>query len=79
MPPDPVVDNPRAPRLKPAGLNEWAGDTTAGVHWCVIRGDSRHVLRTLDDNRFACVVTSPPYYWQRDYQVDDQIGLETSS
>jgi DNA modification methylase len=23
-----------------------------------------------------CVVTSPPYYWQRDYGVDGQIGLE---
>ena len=77
---DPAADpdTPGAPRLKPAGLNEWAGDTTAGVHWCVIRGDSRHVLRTFDANRFACVVTSPPYYWQRDYHVDHQIGLETS-
>ena len=80
MLPDPIVDSdtPSAPRLKPPGLNEWAGDTTAGVHWCVIRGDSRQVLRTLDANRFSCVVTSPPYYWQRDYQVADQIGLETS-
>ena len=63
-------------RLKPAGLNEWAGDTTSGVRWRVIRGDSRQILRTLAANRFACVVTSPPYYWQRDYQIDDQIGLE---
>jgi len=23
-----------------------------------------------------CIVTSPPYYWQRDYNVDGQIGLE---
>lgn len=78
QPADPAVDNARASHPKPAGINEWAGDTAAGVHWRVIRGDSRHVLRTLDDNRFACVVTSPPYYWQRDYQVDNQIGLETS-
>jgi DNA modification methylase len=25
-----------------------------------------------------CVVTSPPYYWQRDYGVDGQLGLESS-
>ena len=63
------------PRL-PAGINEWAGDTTSGVNWRVIRGDCRHVLRGFRDNRFACVVTSPPYYWQRDYDVANQIGLE---
>ena len=65
-------------RIKPAGLNEWAGDTTRGVRWRIIRGDSRSILRTIEDGRFACVVTSPPYYWQRDYQVEDQIGLEPS-
>ena len=63
-------------RLKPAGLNEWRGDTAAGVPWRVIRGDSRQVLRVFPDNRFDCVVTSPPYYWQRNYDVPDQIGLE---
>src|SRR5262249_35452979 len=23
-----------------------------------------------------CAVTSPPYFWQRDYKIDGQIGLE---
>ena len=62
--------------LTPAGLNEWAGQTTAGVHWQVMRGDTKHVLQKFQENRFDCVVTSPPYYWQRDYKVKDQIGLE---
>ena len=65
-------------RLKPAGLNEWRGDTTSGIPWRVIRGDSRQVLRVFPDNRFNCVVTSPPYYWQRDYDVPNQIGLEAT-
>ena len=73
---DPIPS--RCDRLKPAGLNEWAGDTTSGIRWRVIRGDSRQILRTLDANRFACVVTSPPYYWQRDYEIDNQIGLEST-
>ncbi|MEN1959093.1 site-specific DNA-methyltransferase [Luteimonas sp. MJ246] len=25
-----------------------------------------------------CIVTSPPYYWQRDYEVDGQIGHEST-
>lgn len=29
-------------------------------------------------DHFACVVTSPPYFWQRDYEVAGQIGLEPS-
>ena len=63
-------------RPKPSGLNEWAGNTNSGARWRVIRGDSRHVLRALEENRFDCVITSPPYYWQRDYDVENQIGLE---
>lgn len=34
------------------------------------------MLASLDSDRFSCVVTSPPYYSQRDYQVQGQIGLE---
>ena len=62
----------------PAGLNEWAGQTTTGVRWQVMRGDTSHVLQRLDENRFDCVVTSPPYFWQRDYKVENQIGLEST-
>ena len=62
----------------PAGLNEWAGRTTTGVRWQVKRGDTRQVLEGFDDNRFDCAVTSPPYFWQRDYNVEDQIGLEST-
>ena len=62
----------------PAGLNEWAGHTTTGIRWQVIRGDTRQILQRFDDNRFDCVVTSPPYFWQRDYKVEHQIGLENT-
>jgi len=31
---------------------------------------------TLPENQFSCAVTSPPYYWLRDYGVDNQIGQE---
>lgn len=39
-------------------------------------GDCRDVLRTLAAESVHCVVTSPPYWGQRDYHVDDQIGRE---
>ena len=42
----------------------------------VISGDCRKVLRTLDAESVQCVVTSPPYFGLRDYDVAGQIGLE---
>ncbi len=30
----------------------------------------------MPHNQFACAITSPPYYWQRDYGVTGQIGME---
>jgi DNA modification methylase len=61
-----------------AGINEWKGQTRDGLHWEVHRGDSLEVLKTFRSNRFASVITSPPYYWQRDYKVAGQLGMETS-
>jgi len=42
------------------------------------KGDAESVLKLLKPNSVDCVVTSPPYYGQRDYGVDGQIGLESS-
>lgn len=39
-------------------------------------GDVRAMLKTLPDDHFDCVVTSPPYWGLRDYGVEGQIGLE---
>lgn len=39
-------------------------------------GDVREVLKGVEDNTFHCCVTSPPYYGLRDYDLEDQIGLE---
>ncbi len=63
-------------RLPCHGLNTWAGDTPTGCHWEVRWGDAQSVLQTLEADQFSCVVTSPPYYSQRDYEVAGQIGLE---
>lgn len=42
----------------------------------LLHGDTKKVLKSLSSNSVDCVVTSPPYYGQRDYGVPEQIGLE---
>jgi site-specific DNA-methyltransferase (adenine-specific) len=44
----------------------------------VLQGDVREVYRWLKDGSIDCVITSPPYYRQRDYGVVGQIGQESS-
>ena len=39
-------------------------------------GDTREQMRRLPPGEIACCVTSPPYFGQRDYGVEGQIGLE---
>lgn len=41
-------------------------------------GDCREVLRTLADESVHCIVTSPPYWRQRDYGNAAQIGMEAT-
>lgn len=55
---------------------DWNGKTRDGVEWQVHLGDAKTVLSSFDDETFNCVVTSPPYFWLRDYEVENQIGLE---
>lgn len=44
----------------------------------LLRGDSLCVLRSLPAACVQCVVTSPPYWGLRDYNIRGQIGLETT-
>lgn len=47
-------------------------------HTTIFNGDCLDVLRQLPDESVQCCVTSPPYYALRNYNVDGQIGLESS-
>lgn len=60
--------------IRPARKVEPAVRTTARVHV----GDCLTKLRRIADDTFDCVVTSPPYYFVRDYQCEGQIGLEAT-
>lgn len=48
------------------------------LHWRLFCGQAKECLRLLDDSSIDCVITSPPYFWLRDYKVEGQIGLEES-
>jgi len=42
----------------------------------VILGDIRKVVECLPENFIDCIITSPPYWMQRDYNHPNQIGRE---
>lgn len=62
--------------LEPGGriVTEWRGRHEPV--WRIINASARDGLEFIDDESIDCVVTSPPYYWLRDYKVEGQIGLE---
>jgi DNA modification methylase len=59
-----------------SGIDQWQGKSRQGAVWTVYKGHARPVLERIADESVNCVVTSPPYYWLRDYGSDQQIGLE---
>jgi len=44
----------------------------------IIQGDVLDCLKNIPDQSVQCVVTSPPYWGLRDYNVNGQLGLESS-
>jgi hypothetical protein len=44
--------------------------------WIISNDDALAGVTRLPEAFADCVVTSPPYYWQRDYNVDGQTGHE---
>ncbi|MEP7137129.1 MAG: site-specific DNA-methyltransferase [Chloroflexota bacterium] len=69
---------PKTDIKKSPEISHVKGFSNSGVEWDVFNGDALKVLKKIPDNSFDCVITSPPYFWLRDYGVDGQIGLEES-
>lgn len=42
----------------------------------IFEGDALTILQRIPDASVQCIVTSPPYWGLRDYNIKDQIGLE---
>lgn len=57
---------------------KWKGKSPQGCSWAIYHGSALDVLRTIPKKTVNCVVTSPPYFWLRDYGVEGQIGMEDS-
>jgi DNA modification methylase len=68
-----LVHIPR-PGGKP--ITEW--ETAAEPRSRVIHGSAKDALDFVADASIDCAITSPPYFWLRDYKVKGQIGLEDS-
>jgi DNA modification methylase len=73
--PSPNGADPRD-KAEENAARRWSGLTSTGTSWEVCQGDARDILPSLPDESIGCVVTSPPYFWQRDYGADGQIGHE---
>lgn len=46
------------------------------VDCTILLGDACAVLPGLPSKHFDCIVTSPPYWGLRDYEIDGQVGAE---
>ena len=60
-------------------VNETANETLPKIKLLgsmILRGDALHILSRLPREAVQCVMTSPPYWGLRDYQIEGQIGLE---
>lgn len=53
-----------------------AGERSNGTSWQILQGDCREAVTDIVPGSVNTVITSPPYYWQRDYEVSGQFGLE---
>ena len=62
---DPITGHP---------IKEWRSNRPH--YWRLLCGQAKEALRLVEDGSIDCVVTSPPYYWLRDYKVEGQMGLE---
>ena len=58
--------------------NKWKGPRDQRPTWTIYHGDALDVLSKMPASSIDCVVTSPPYFWLRDYSVAGQLGMEDS-
>jgi len=56
---------------------EWKGKHKNHT-WQLFHGPAKETLSLLPKESVDCVITSPPYFWLRDYKTENQIGLEDS-
>lgn len=75
-----VDSKPTSSSVPTSGASsKYAYSSKSGHHFAgLMHGDSATMLKTLPSDVFNVAVTSPPYFWVRDYGYDDQLGHEKS-
>jgi site-specific DNA-methyltransferase (adenine-specific) len=58
-------------------FQSWSG-AQGNQSWAVINADALEALTVLKTEVADCIVTSPPYFWQRDYGSSRQSGHEAT-
>ena len=68
------------PRLSSSAENNKCREGNVGknLRYRIFTADVVEGLRTLSTGSVDMWVTSPPYFWQRDYEVEGQIGHEST-
>lgn len=70
---------PSPSHLEETALANLHGYTAPTGHFAgLMHGDSATMLKRLPNDVFNVAVTSPPYFWVRDYGFDGQLGHEES-
>ena len=65
--------------IESQGSSALSGHSSKSGHFAgLMHGDSAAMLKKLPDDVFNVAVTSPPYFWIRDYGYDEQLGHEES-
>jgi DNA modification methylase len=62
---------------EPTGITirEWRG-SFGDRSWRLFNGPAKETLSLLPEQSVDCCITSPPYFWLRDYKIKGQMGLE---
>ena len=71
-----LLDFPESESNPSKSQNVWGGESSTGRWWKIYYGSAIDVLKRLPTESVDCIITSPPYFWLRDYGVPGQIGLE---
>ena len=73
----PRPDSTEEPLDRVVSMADWSGEQGTG-RWAILCGDALDVLSRMPGEWVDCAITSPPYFWLRDYGVDgsDRIGTQ---
>ena len=69
------TEDPAPARAEGVLADRW-GSLPGGLNYRLLTADVLSGLAALPPGSVNCAVTSPPYFWQRDYGIEGQIGKE---